>query len=119
MRDYEWVTAFAGKQYKFVRRLSHADRKAWGYSGIWKINTVRANDKHPAMFPVELPRRCILMHSDEGGIVMEPFNGSGTTIVACENTGRRCRAIEIDPKYVAVALQRYVDAFGKHPERVE
>jgi len=119
MSEYEWVTAFAGKQHKFVKRLTRMDRKLWGYSGIWKIATVRANDKHPAMFPIELPKRCILMHSDEGGIVVEPFDGSGTTIIACENAGRKCRAIELDPKYVAVALQRYEDAFGKRPERIE
>jgi DNA modification methylase len=46
-----------------------------------------------------------------GGIVLDPFSGSGTTLVACENLGRRGRAIEISPGYVAVTLQRMADAF--------
>lgn len=48
-------------------------------------------------------------------IVYEPFSGSGTTIIACENLGRKCRAIEISPAYVAVAIQRWVDVTGKEP----
>jgi DNA modification methylase len=118
MAEYNWVTAFAGHQYKFVKRLSVADRKEWGYAGIWKINTVHANDKHPAMFPLELPRRCILMHSDQGRIVLEPFCGAGTTIMACENTNRIGRGIELMPKYLAVSLQRWADATGGQPERI-
>lgn len=109
---YEWIVGFAGRGHKFVKRLSQEDRREWGYSGIWKINTVRSNDKHPAMFPLELPERCVKMHSDVGDAVLEPFAGSGTTIVACENLGRRCRAVEREPRYVAVALQRYFEAFG-------
>lgn len=49
------------------------------------------------------------------GLIYEPFSGSGTTIIACEQTGRKCRAIEISPAYVAVALQRFQDATGKTP----
>jgi hypothetical protein len=48
-------------------------------------------------------------------IIYEPFSGSGTTIIACENLGRKCRAIEISPAYVAVAIQRWVDVTGKEP----
>jgi hypothetical protein len=48
----------------------------------------------------------------------EPFCGTGTTIIACEQLGRKCRAIEISPAYVAVALQRWADATGKTPKLV-
>ena len=48
-------------------------------------------------------------------IVLEPFSGSGSTLIACEQLGRRCRAIEIAPGYVAVTLQRWADATGKTP----
>lgn len=113
--EYEWVVGFAGRGHRFVKRLSQEERREWGYSGVWKINTVRANDRHPAMFPVELPERCIKLHSDPDDLVLEPFCGSGTTIVACENLGRRCAAVEREPRYVAVALQRYEDAFGLRP----
>jgi DNA modification methylase len=50
-----------------------------------------------------------------GDVVAEPFSGSGTQILAAENTGRKCRAVEIDPGYVAVAIQRWADATGKEP----
>lgn len=110
--EYEWIVGFAGRGHRFVKRLSQEDRREWGYSGIWRINTVRANDQHPAMFPVELPERCIKMHSDAGDVVLDPFCGSGTTLVACENLGRRGRGVEREARYVAVCLQRYEDAFG-------
>jgi site-specific DNA-methyltransferase (adenine-specific) len=55
--------------------------------------------------------------SPPGGIVYEPFSGSGSTMAACETTGRVCRALEIDPKYVAVALER-MSAMGLAPQLV-
>lgn len=55
---------------------------------------------------------------DRDGIVFDPFLGSGTTLIACERLGRKCRAIEIEPKYVAVALQRWADATGKTPQLI-
>jgi DNA modification methylase len=60
--------------------------------------------------------RPIRNHDSE--FVYEPFSGSGTTIIACEQLGRKCRAIEISPAYVAVALQRWADATGKTPRLV-
>ena len=50
-----------------------------------------------------------------GAIVFDPFSGSGTTLIACENLGRRCRAVEISPGYVAVALERFHQHSGKLP----
>ena len=92
---------------KFVKRLTKEERKKWGYAGIWEMTTVRANKEHPAMFPVELPRRCIKMHSDKGGIVLEPFSGSGTTIIAAEQTERVCYAMELSPVYCDLAVKRW------------
>jgi DNA modification methylase len=63
------------------------------------------------MMPVELPLRAISNSSEPGDIVFEPFSGSGTTLVACENLKRHCRAMEISPAYVAVALERMHEAF--------
>ena len=54
-----------------------------------------------------------------GDIVAEPFSGSGTTLIACENLSRRCRAVEISPAYVAVAIQRWADHTGKEPILIE
>jgi DNA modification methylase len=74
---------------------------------------------HPAVYPVELAEFGVKTWSNEGDIVYEPFSGSGSTIVACENTGRQARAIELEPGYSAVSLQRYYDAFGIEPILLE
>ena len=89
-QEYVWLSAYAGHAYMFVKRLTKEERKNWGYAGIWEMTTVRANKEHPAMYPVELPWRCIKLHSDRGDIVLEPFSGSGTTIIACEQLERVC-----------------------------
>lgn len=117
-RPYAFVTTFAQAQHRYVGRLTQAERKAWGYAGIWKINTVRANDLHPAMFPVELPERCLKMHSDAGGLILEPFCGAGTTLIAAERLGRRCRAVELQPAYCDVTIERWQRMTGKEAIRV-
>ena len=66
----------------------------------------QVSGQHPAEFPVGLPRWFLLAYSDPGDVVYDPFVGSGTTIVACEQEGRACRAMEISPGYVAVSLER-------------
>lgn len=118
LSDYMWISAFAAHGYQFTKRLSREERRKWGYSGIWKINTVKANKEHPAMFPVELPWRCIKMHSDAGDIIVEPFDGSGTTIIAAEQLGRKCYAMERDPKYVDLAIDRWEKFTGQKAELI-
>jgi DNA modification methylase len=59
--------------------------------------------------------RAVKSSTPDGAVVAEPFSGSGTTLIASENLNRRCRAIEISPGYVAVALQRWADHSGKTP----
>lgn len=115
-QEYNWISAYAGHSYKFVKRLTKDERKKWGYAGVWEISSVRANKEHPAMYPVELPWRCIKMHSDKGGIVLEPFSGSGTTIIACEQTDRICFAMEKENTYVETAVKRWIDFVGKSEE---
>ena len=112
-QEYMWLSAFAGHSYKFVKRLTKDERKKWGYSGIWEMTTVHANKEHPAMYPVELPWRCIKMHSDKGETVLEPFSGSGTTIIACEQTDRICYAMEREPVYCDLAVKRWEEFTGQ------
>jgi DNA modification methylase len=118
-QEYLWLSAFAGHSYRFVKRLTKDERKKWGYAGIWEMATVRANKEHPAIFPVELPWRCIKMHSDRGGIVLEPFSGSGTTIIAAEQTERRCCAMELSPVYCDLAVKRWETFTGAKALRLE
>ena len=68
---------------------------------------------HPTQKPVELMRRPILNHLKRGELVYEPFLGSGTTLAAAELTERVCLGIELDPKYVDVAIQRWQTLAGK------
>ncbi len=105
--EIEWLPAFAKAQHRFVKRLSKEERRQWGYSAVWRMNTVRANKEHPAMFPIELPARCIKMFTDTGGVVGDPFLGSGTTLIAAEQLGRICYGMEIEPRYVDVIRRRY------------
>jgi len=87
-------------------------------TSLWHVDKPRHSAEHPTMKPVELPVNAILNHTDDGDICLDNFLGSGTTLIACENLGRKCRAIEISPAYVAVALQRWADLTGKTPELV-
>jgi site-specific DNA-methyltransferase (adenine-specific) len=73
---------------------------------VFEVPRPKASREHPTMKPVELVAPMIQNSAPAGGLVYEPFSGSGSTMAACEATGRVCRAIELDPKYVAVALER-------------
>ena len=68
---------------------------------------------HPAVFPIALPEFVIEAYSDTGDIVFEPFGGSGSTLLACQRTGRQGRAVEVAPDYVDVAIQRFQQ---NHPD---
>jgi len=73
---------------------------------------------HPCAKPIKFWEWLMNRTCEENETIYEPFSGSGTTLIACENLSRYCRAIEISPAYVAVALQRYLDAFGITPELI-
>jgi DNA modification methylase len=86
-------------------------------STLWQIpKPTKSETGHSTQKPVECMARPIRNHESE--YVYEPFSGSGTTIIACEKLKRKCRAIELNPAYVAVALQRWADATGKTPRLV-
>jgi len=88
---------------------------------IWRISNRDGDNlqnSHGASFPVALPTEGITHFSISGASVVDPFLGSGTTMIACENTGRKCRGIEISPDYCAVVLERFKEATGKEPVRI-
>lgn len=82
-----------------------------------KDNATR--EMHPATFPVELPAEYIKSMSDEGDVVIEPFGGSGTTLIACEQLGRQCRIMELEPKYVDVIIKRWEEFTGQKAELIQ
>lgn len=73
---------------------------------------------HPAAFPVKLPREYIQAMTSEGDIVIEPFCGSGSTLIACEQTGRTCFGMELEPKYVEVIVDRWEQLTNQKAELV-
>lgn len=84
-------------------RLSEQEWKEWGYRQVWDIPSVRANNVHPAMFPLELAKRVIRLYTDEGDIVLDPFMGSGTTAIAAIETKRHYIGFDKCEKYVNLA----------------
>jgi DNA modification methylase len=70
---------------------------------------------HAAAFPVGLPEFFVKAYTDNGDIVYEPFAGSGSTLMAAEIQGRKCRAAELSPSYLAITLERWATATGKTP----
>jgi DNA modification methylase len=88
----------------------------WALRSYWDdIQGTAGAHGHEAAFPVELPLRHVMLYTKRGEIVFEPFCGSGTTIIACEAMGRKCYAVELDPKYVASTLERWKLLTGKEP----
>jgi DNA modification methylase len=80
---------------------------------VWFIKKPVANDLHPTMKPVELVERALRNSSKSRDTVLDPFGGSGTTLIACERTGRQARLIELEPKYCDVIIRRWQEYSGK------
>ncbi|MGH1471593.1 MAG: site-specific DNA-methyltransferase [Cellvibrionaceae bacterium] len=84
---------------------------------VWFFNKPVKNDLHPTMKPVELVERALRNSSKSRDIVLDLFGGSGSTLIACEKTGRAARLIELDPKYVDVIIRRWQDYSGEQAIR--
>ena len=80
---------------------------------VWEIARLMANREHPTAKPVELVERAIDNSSRRGGLVLDPFAGSGTTLIACERRQRQARLVEIDPRYVDVICERWRQYTGQ------
>lgn len=83
----------------------------WGPSNVWNVPKPRNNKDHPTMKPLELLARAILYSSKPGDLVMDPFAGSGSTLVAAHALGRNCYTIELDPAFVDVIIDRFAAAY--------
>jgi DNA modification methylase len=87
----------------------------WDYAGVNSMRAGRLEElaMHPTVKPVALVADAIKDCSRRGGLVLDPFCGSGTILIAAERTGRKARALEIDPAYVDVAVRRWQAYSGK------
>jgi len=87
----------------------YSDRKQ---TTIWEFEKPKKNKDHPTMKPVALVAYPILNSSLTNCIVLDPFGGSGSTLIACEQTDRICHMIELDEKYADVIVKRYIEQVG-------
>lgn len=101
------------QEIEHVALFGTEERRAWfrkekGISNYWRIDTNKSQmDNHKACFPVNLPAKGIQMCSDEGDIISDPFLGTGSTLIACEQLNRICYGTELDPHYCDVIRKRY------------
>ncbi len=87
----------------------YSDRKQ---TTIWEFDKPKRNDDHPTMKPVPLIAYVIKNSSLSNCIILDPFGGSGSTLIACEQTNRICYTIELDEKYCDVIVKRYIEQVG-------
>ncbi|NLI20896.1 MAG: site-specific DNA-methyltransferase [Clostridiales bacterium] len=87
----------------------YADRKQ---TTIWEFDRPRKNGDHPTMKPIPLLAYPIVNSSMTGCVVLDPFGGSGSTLIACEQTGRVCRMAELDEKFCDVIVRRFIQQVG-------
>lgn len=104
-----WYGWYASKE-NAPRICPLEDRKQ---SDVWEIERPKVSELHPTMKPVPLVARALQNSSHKGDTVCDLFGGSGTTLIAAEETGRECLMMELDPKYVDVIVKRYVQFMGK------
>ena len=113
--DYQWQHEPIQHEpilYGFLQNGKHpwySDRKQ---TTIWNYAKPKRNENHPTSKPLDLLAYPIRNSSQENSVVVDTFGGSGSTMMACEQTGRICRMMELDPKYASVILRRYVEDFG-------
>ena len=108
--DYQWQ--HEPILYGFLQNGKHpwySDRKQ---TTIWNFAKPKRSANHPTSKPLDLLAYPISNSSQENAIVIDTFGGSGSTMMACEQAGRICRMMELDPKYASVILRRYVEDFG-------
>ncbi len=112
------------RQYEPILYGWGADKKHYwcgdrNQSDVWEYNKPVKNDLHPTMKPVELVERAINNSSKIGNIVLDGFGGSGSTLIACEKTGRSARLIELDPKFCDVIVRRWEEYTGNKAQLIE
>jgi DNA modification methylase len=108
--DYQWChepCLYGWK--KSGKHIWYGDRKQ---STIWKCDKPSRSEKHPTMKPVPLLATPITNSTQTNGIVLEPFGGSGSTLICCEQLNRICYAVELDEKFADVIVNRYIEAVG-------
>lgn len=113
----------ANNQVEIIVLFGHNNNRKWGnkrfhgnFSTYIETKSASGENKnakiHNATFPVELPLKFITHGYNDGSIILDLFIGTGSTLIAAEKTGRICYGMELDPKYIDVVVQRYIDYTG-------
>lgn len=108
--DYQWQ--HEPVLYGFLQNGKHPWYSDRSQTTIWNFNKPKRNKNHPTSKPLDLLGYPIGNSSQENGIVIDTFGGSGSTLMACEQTNRICFMMELDEKYASVILRRYVEDTG-------
>jgi DNA modification methylase len=103
--QHEPILLTWGRRHKRPMRGMHK-------TSIWEIDKPRASPDHPTTKPIELYVNAYLNNSDEGDVVLDVYCGSGTAIMAAEQTGRAARCMEIEARYCDVAISRFIARYG-------
>lgn len=112
-----WVVGFETEADRKKKvKVSAAETDVWEID--WEGKARIVGNEHPTQKPVEIFARSIRKHTKPGAVCFEPFSGSGSQIIACEQTGRRCRAMELEPVFVEVAVRRWEAFTGKKGVRI-
>jgi DNA modification methylase len=82
-------------------------------TSVWEVDKPLKNALHPTMKPVRLIENALLNSSEKNQICLDPFGGSGSTLIACEKTNRKCFMMELEPLYIDVIVKRWEDFTGK------
>ena len=135
-RGYHWSATIIWVKDSFVMGRSNYHKRfepiwyGWSDKGrssylgdrslddVWEFPRPKASEEHPTMKPVELVQKAIENSARRGGLIFDPFLGSGTSLLAAEVSGRRCYGIEIDPGFCDVIIKRYEQISGKKAQRL-
>lgn len=110
MADYHYQ--FEPIYYGWIEGAAHHRLQVRTESTVWNIPRPKRADLHPTMKPVELYARALRNSSNPGAVLYEPFGGSGTGIMAAEENDRTCIAVELEPAYCDVILERWQQVTG-------
>lgn len=116
-QDYQWQ--HEPVLYGWKEGASHhwySDRKQ---KTVWNFDKPSRSREHPTMKPIDLIGYPIKNSSKKGDVVLDLFGGSGSTLIACEQLGRRCMTMELDEKYASVILKRWEELTGERAERIK
>lgn len=113
---YEWITIFSkkgkrkpvSKEIKVKSKLTTEEWQKWAINSIWEMQPAKAKmEGHPAPFPKELPSRLIKLYSFWGDTVLDPFAGTGTTLLAAQELGRKSIGFELNPDYIKLINRKH------------